>query len=168
MRFVVIDRHPDAAVLGQKIAQQFQTRVHHRQPLAVFKVVVVMLESALGVVRRIDEDAFDTAGVERQKRLEGFEVVALDQQSARRWIAHLFDGIEKPVGHFARGALGFVIAEPGQLGHEVCLAACYCHGLIRRPYAVQSPDRDCKSPEGSSTAWRTCRALRKDLAQRRP
>jgi hypothetical protein len=48
--------------------------------MAVFKIVVVMLEGALGVVRRIDVDAFHTTGVEREQCLEGFEIVALDRR----------------------------------------------------------------------------------------
>ena len=39
-----------------------------------------MLERAFGVVRRIDEDAFDLAAIEGQQRFERFEVIALNQQ----------------------------------------------------------------------------------------
>ena len=68
---VVVDGHPDRAVFTQQIAQNLQTRQHHAQPLAVFQVVVVMLKRALGVVRRVNEYAFDLAGVEGKKRLQG-------------------------------------------------------------------------------------------------
>jgi len=46
----------------------------------VFQVVVVVLEGALGVVGRVDEDALDLAAMQRQQGLEGLQVVALDQQ----------------------------------------------------------------------------------------
>ena len=69
MRFVIVDGHPDAAILGKQIAQQLQTRIHHRQPLAVFEIVVVMFERAFGVVRRIDKNTFHATGIERQQRL---------------------------------------------------------------------------------------------------
>ena len=33
MTFVVIDRYPDRTIVRKKRAQQFQSRIHHRQPL---------------------------------------------------------------------------------------------------------------------------------------
>ena len=36
----------------------------------------------LGVVWRVDEDAFHTTTIKRQQRLQGIEVVAVDQQIA--------------------------------------------------------------------------------------
>jgi hypothetical protein len=41
MPLVVVDRHPDAAVLTQELAQQLQPRQHHAEPLAVLEVVAL-------------------------------------------------------------------------------------------------------------------------------
>ena len=92
MRLVVINRDPDAPVLGQQIAQQFQPRVHHRQPLAVLQVVVVVLEGALGVVGRVDEDALHPPGVERQQGLQALpgcrpESASWARRGRRGWSA---------------------------------------------------------------------------------
>ena len=80
MAFVVVNRHPNAAVLPEQLAQQLQTRQHHAEPLGVLQVVVVMLKRAFRVVGRVNEDAFDLASVEGQQGFQGFEVVALDQE----------------------------------------------------------------------------------------
>jgi hypothetical protein len=48
--------------VGEQIAQQDQTRIHHRNPLAMFQVVVVVLERALRVVWRIDVNALHATG----------------------------------------------------------------------------------------------------------
>jgi hypothetical protein len=65
MPFVVVNRHPDAAVLTQQLAQQLQARQHHAEPLGVLQVVVVVLERAFGVVRRVNKDALHLAPVKR-------------------------------------------------------------------------------------------------------
>lgn len=72
-----------------------------------------------GALQRASTGRIRSPCMEGQQRLEGFKVVALDQEISGGGIAHLFDGIEKPVRHFARRAFGFLIAEPGQLGREV-------------------------------------------------
>jgi hypothetical protein len=80
MPLVVVNRHPNRAVLAQQFTQELQARQHHAEPLRMFQVVVVMLKRALGVVGRVDEDALELPPVERQQGLERFEVVAVDQQ----------------------------------------------------------------------------------------
>ena len=77
VRLVVVQRNPYAAVYRKQLAKQHQSGPHHRQPLTVLQVVVVMLERAPGVVRRIDEDAFHAAAIQRQQRLERFEANGL-------------------------------------------------------------------------------------------
>ena len=67
MPFVVVNRHPNAAVFSQEFAQQLQARQHHAEPLGVFEVVVVMLERTFRVVGRVNEDAFDLASVEGEQ-----------------------------------------------------------------------------------------------------
>ena len=78
--FIIINRNPDTAILGQQVAQQFQARVDQAQPGGMLQAVVVMLEGAAGVVGRVDVDAFDLPGVVGQQGFEGVQVVALDQQ----------------------------------------------------------------------------------------
>ena len=46
----------------------------------MFELVVVVLEGALRVVGRIDEDALHLSRVERDQRLESQQIIALDQQ----------------------------------------------------------------------------------------
>ena len=82
MSFIVVDGHPDRAVLGQQIAQQFQPRPHHGEPARMLQIVVVVLEGRARVVGRIDIDALHPPGVERQQRLQRFQIVALDQHVA--------------------------------------------------------------------------------------
>src|SRR5947209_1689838 len=90
--FIVTDADKDRSVVPQQLLEQLQPRVHHAAPLVVAAVIlallpddladpllelrlrqVVVVDPALvaGVVRRVDVDALDPAGVRRQKRLEG-------------------------------------------------------------------------------------------------
>ena len=100
MPLVIVDRHPDRAVLGQELAQQHQPGHDHRQPLRVFEAVVVMFEGRPGVVGRVDVDALYPARVEGQERLQRLEVVPLHQQPLVAFsgtqIGHL---IEQPIRH---------------------------------------------------------------------
>ena len=80
MPLVVVNRHPNTAVLPKQFAQELQARQHHAEPLGVLQVVVVMLERAFGVVWRVNKDALHLPPVKRQQRLERFEVVPLNQQ----------------------------------------------------------------------------------------
>jgi hypothetical protein len=45
----------------------------------VLKIVVVMLERAARVVRRIDENTFHSSGIIGEQRFKRFKVVTLDQ-----------------------------------------------------------------------------------------
>jgi hypothetical protein len=78
--FPIVDAHPNASLLGEKLPQKLEPWVHHGQPGRVLEVVVVMLEGAAGVVGRIDVDALHTTGIVGEEGLEGFEVVALDEE----------------------------------------------------------------------------------------
>lgn len=84
MRFVVVDCDPETAVLGQQLTQQHQPRIHHRQPLTVFQIVVVVFEGALSVVGRVNEDALHPPSIKRNQRFQGQQVIALDDEIVRR------------------------------------------------------------------------------------
>ena len=99
MNLVVVDRHEDRAVFSEQLAQELEARQHHAAPLVVAgqvvavhhppqpvlhegRVHVVVVRPALipCVVGRVDVDALHLAVVGRQKRLQGREVVALNDQ----------------------------------------------------------------------------------------
>ena len=77
-----------------------KARPHHRQPLAVFEIVVVVLEGRARVIRQINVDALHLAGVERQQDLEGFQIVALDEHVVGVW------GAGGKIGGFFEEAIG--------------------------------------------------------------
>ena len=147
---VVVDGHPDAAVLAQKLPQQLQPGQHHRQPLRMLQVVVVVLERAPGVVRRVDEDALHPAAVEGQQRLQRIQVVALHQQVAGRGggVAHPRPSgmrAQHPGGRGGSGAEGGVAVQPVKGGHGARDA-----GAIRR--GCQSRRR-CRRSRCGPSAW---------------
>ena len=49
----------------------------------MLQIVVVMFKSGVGVIRRVDINAFDTSAIKRQERFKRGEVVALHNQVAR-------------------------------------------------------------------------------------
>ena len=119
MSLVVVDGYPDRAVLRQQIMQEFEARPHHRQPPRMLQIVVVMLEGRARVVGRVDMDALHASRIERQQRLQRFQVVTLDQQVAgvripRREVAGL---LQQPVGHVGSGAKILVSRQPVQNRH---------------------------------------------------
>ena len=118
--FVIVDGDPDASVFGEHFAEEFEAGIHHAQPMGVFQVVVVVLEGAAGVVGRVDEDALDAAGVEGQQRLEGLQIVALDEHVLGLLIAvgELGHGLQQAVGDAGGGAFIFGSGEPIELGHN--------------------------------------------------
>ena len=121
VRFVVVNRDPDAAVLSQQFPQQHQTRIHHAQPLAVLQLVVVVLERRLRVVRRVDEDALHAPGIDGDQRLQRQQVVSLNQQILRRGVlAAAEDGflLEQVRGHCAHSRLGLIFIDPIQKRHR--------------------------------------------------
>ena len=74
---IVVNVYPDRTIFCQQVSQEYQPRPYHPQPLGMFKVVVVMLKGRAGVVRRVYVDTLHTSCIERQQRLEGFQVVTL-------------------------------------------------------------------------------------------
>mgnify|MGYP006196653271 CR=1 FL=1 len=112
MPLVVVDGHPDRPILAQQLPQHLQTRQHHAQPLAVLQVVVVVLERALGVVGRVNENALHAPTVERQQGLE------------RRYAAVLGT-------HLGRAEADIQLAQAAALQ-----AALVAKGLSPRPLAV--------------------------------
>ena len=77
---VAVERNPNAAIFGQHFAKKFEWRPHHFQPLGMLQVVIVIIERAASVKRRININAFDRPGVMRHKRFQGAQIVALDQK----------------------------------------------------------------------------------------
>jgi len=65
---VVVDGHPDAAVITQKITQQLQPRQPHRQPLRMLQVVVAVLKRTLRVVGRIARASVLAQRSEKRRR----------------------------------------------------------------------------------------------------
>ena len=45
----------------------------------MLKVIIVMFEGRSRIVRRINVYAFDLSGIERQKRLQCFKIVAMNE-----------------------------------------------------------------------------------------
>ena len=94
------------------------------EPLADERAVdVVVVGPALvaGVVGRVDVDALDLPGVVREKGLEGFKVVALDDQVAAAGVAagevrHVFEQAE---GHLLVMVYDGFFSDPIQCGHSV-------------------------------------------------
>ena len=89
--------------LGEQFLHELETWIHHAAPLVVAAGVLALLADGLsdpllelrlrqvvvvdpalvaGVVRRIDVDALDAAGVGREQSLQREQVVALDDQVA--------------------------------------------------------------------------------------
>ncbi len=99
MNLVVVNRHEDHAIVSEQLAQELEAGQHHAAPLVVAgqvvavhhppqpvlhegRVHVVVVRPAFipGVVGRVDVDALHLAVVRRQQRLQGCEVVTLNDQ----------------------------------------------------------------------------------------
>ena len=80
MAFVVVQRNPNTAVFRQQFMQEFQTRIHHRQPQAVLQIVIVMGKGRTRVVWRVDKDTFNAAGIKRQQGFQCVQIVALNNE----------------------------------------------------------------------------------------
>ena len=89
MAFVIVQRNPNAAVFSQQFMQEFQARIHHRQPQAVLQIIVVMFKSFLCIVRRVDTDTFDTAGIKRQQGFQCVQIVALNNEIVAKWLIYI-------------------------------------------------------------------------------
>ncbi len=101
MEFIVVYADKDHTIVGEKIPQQRESRIHHAEPFvvprqifgfrphdlaqpalhlrAIYGVVVNPFFVA-SVVRRVYIDALHFTGVIRQESFEGQQVVALDQK----------------------------------------------------------------------------------------
>ena len=95
--------------------------IHHRKPLAVLKIVIVMLEGAPRVVRRVYENAFHATGVIGKQRLQRFKVVALNEHVRRVAISGAVRAVrfQKAVRHSFGGLDVFVAVQPLQNRHKV-------------------------------------------------
>jgi len=138
--FGVIHVNPDRAILGQKLFQQRQPRIHHAQPAVMpvqrfsffpddltepfaddraVDVVVVGPAFVAGVVGRIDADAFHLTGEVREQGFEGDEIVTLRDDVAASRIAagelrHILEQVE---GNFQVVFDDGILADPVEGGH---------------------------------------------------
>ena len=89
--------------------------------MCVFKIVVVVLERAAGVVGRINEDALHPPRVERQQGFQGFEIIALYKQVFRLLvtIGVLCNGFQQAVRDSGGSFLIFGTGQPVELGHDL-------------------------------------------------
>ena len=78
MPFVVVDRNPNGAVVGEEVFGKSQTIFHEGEPSGVIEVVVVAEAVGAGIERRVNVNAFDFRGENFFERGEREEVVALD------------------------------------------------------------------------------------------
>ena len=129
MRLIVVDSDPNTAVLRQQIAQEHQPGIHHREPLAVFELVVVVLESALGVVGRVDEDALHTSRIERDQGFQRKQVVALDEEifvGTGEVAMHRLQ-LQQVVRHIAGGFFfGLILVDPIEKRHSSLFPQLRC------------------------------------------
>jgi hypothetical protein len=81
-----------------------------------------MLEGALGVVWRVNEDALHLARVVGQKRLERVEVVPLDEHvpSVSFAVRVRRDLFKQAIGRVCRGMDIVFAGEPVEQGHRFC------------------------------------------------
>ena len=62
MTFVVVNRNPNGAVIGKKLAGEFKAILHECKPSAVIEAVVVAEAVGAGIEWRVDINAFDLSG----------------------------------------------------------------------------------------------------------
>ena len=79
MHLVVVNGHPERTILAKQVAAEYQVGHALEITKRMLKPVVVVLECAAGVVRRVNEDALDLAGELLFKGFEREEVVAKDE-----------------------------------------------------------------------------------------
>ena len=141
MAFIIVDRDPNRAVFAQKFLEEPQARIHHAQPLIVARQVfrlladsrakpgpdfrrvdIVVIDPGLiaRVVGRVNIDALHLACIIGQQRLQGFEIVALNQQVARVRIANALAlvAMDQPIGHLAMMVHHRLFADPIECGHK--------------------------------------------------
>ena len=85
----------------------------------MLQIVVIVLERAPGVIGRIDVDALHLPAIKREKRFEGNEVVAMDNQVLSGCFGIAVDGfaLEKVKGDFGGCATSVFIVHPVQNRH---------------------------------------------------
>ena len=153
MDLVVVERHPEASTLAQQLIKQFESGIHHAEPLVVAQhvlfvhgvaveplphngaidVVAVTPLLVAGVVRRINEDTVHLLRVIWEKRLEGDEVVASDDQIAgeiRTTDGFLGVGDNRAVRHTEVVVVDELFSLEVQLRHVAPLDAL-CLGCFR-------------------------------------
>ena len=139
---IVIQTDENRPVLGKKLLQQRQPRIHHAQPSVVaverfafladdlaeplanegaVDIVVVGPALVAGVVRRVDANALHLTGVVWEQRLEGDEVVSLDDEVAGAGVTagevrHVLEQVER---HFQVMFDDGFLADPIECGHEI-------------------------------------------------
>ena len=87
----------------------------------MLQLVVVMLKRALGVVGRINEDAFHPSAIKRQQRFERQQVVTLNQQVFRFRVAMRGLELQQVIGNVSRDALRLGLVDPIKKRHGACL-----------------------------------------------
>ena len=125
---IIINADEYCTVVRQQLMQKPQSRVHHAEPLVVTRKILAFLANDLSksffqlrvvhivvvnpplvarVVRRIDVDAFDSALVARQQRLQRGEIVAVDDHVFIRTIIAFATGSAEvlEIGRFFRNWL---------------------------------------------------------------
>src|SRR5690606_14372682 len=87
----------------------------------MLQLIVVVLEGGLGVVGRVDKNAFHLPAVERQQRLERQQVVTLDQQVLGICLAMGGLKLQQMIGDCGGGAGGLRLIHPIEKRHLVVL-----------------------------------------------
>jgi len=139
--FIVIECDPKTTVFGKKLVKHSQSRPHHGAPFVMAQavinadrvrlqpfpdhgcidVIVVAPAFIAGVVRRVDKDAVYLARIEGQQRLQGVQVVTMDNHVAvkgDRADAFVFMGRERAEGHRQMVIIDKLFALKTQLRHS--------------------------------------------------
>ncbi len=180
LHLVVVDADEDRPVLAQKLPQQRQPWIHHAQPAVVpvqrfafladhlaepfaddraRHVIVVRPAFVAGVVRRVNVDALHLPGVERQQRLQRYQVVTLHDEiavarSAAGKLGHVLEQVE---GHLPVMVHHRFLAYPVQRRHSLFFVA----GMVRQPKRRESHEAGAQvKPPASGLLAKTRKALR--------
>src|SRR3546814_16912146 len=79
MSLIVINRHPNTAVLGEQFAKQLQPRPYHGQLLAMLQIIVIMLKGRPRIIGRVDIDTFHLPRIIRKQAFQRFQIIALNE-----------------------------------------------------------------------------------------
>jgi hypothetical protein len=83
----------------------------------MFQLVVVVLESRLGVVGRVDVDALHLPAIVGQQGFQGEQVVTLDQQVFRIPVAVGGLKLQQVIGHGSGNLRCLCLVDPVEEGH---------------------------------------------------